>query len=331
MSRPGTSKVPPLLVALFVAFGALGACSDATDPHDDLLAGLDEMAIYMAMVEELAAFNHTAEANANLRLALGSGIPLAEPVPPELFGHTLVYDQDTDAWIGESAPTIPDNVLRVMWYEVVGSFVAIPVVERGFIELADRGDPEVTGLDVRAVRTDNGPTTLADYTARFGETSTATTRTRVFEAAGTVSDGEGQLAFDTREMETEALGTGGITTAVELQLTSGALSYHVTLDEVRQGGSTTVNVAARVTVGGVESRMQLVIEEASDGRVAGTGALYHGGQKIADVAVSGTEANPDWAFTRPDGSAYTSGQQRRLGDLVSILLIPLATAAHYFS
>jgi hypothetical protein len=333
MIRPAITDSLRLLLASAVAIGALSACSDATDPGNDLLADLNEMAIYGAMVEELTLFNHTAEANANLRLALGSAIPPAEPIPPELFGHTLKYDQDTGGWIAESVPAVPDHVLRVSWYQLSGSSVAVPTVDRGFIELTQRADPELARLDVRAVRTDNAPTTLADYTARFGETSTATTLTRAFEAAGTVSDGERQLAFEIREAETEPLGNGEGTNSVRLALSNARLAYHVVLDEARdpQTGAMTVTLAARVTVEGVESRVDLTLEEAAGGAVNGAGSLHHGGRKIADVAVSGTSTSPRWTFTRPDGSTYTGNQERRLGDLISIMLIPLSVAGQYFS
>jgi hypothetical protein len=35
-------------------------------------------------------------------------------------------------------------------------------------------------------------------------------------------------------------------------------------------------------------------------------------------------------FTRPDGQAYTSAQQARLGTLVAVLLMPFSSLQAYF-
>jgi hypothetical protein len=324
-----------------VAFLILSACGDTVEPADDLLDGLDEMAIYMAMAERVTAFNHTAEANANLRLALGSAIPPAQPIPAELFGRILAYDVDSDEWRSDPASALPDDVLRVTWHEISGPFVAVPVVVRGYIDLArrDEPDPDLTRLDVRAVRTDGTQRTLADYVARFGTMGDAQTRVTRFHATGNVSDGERPpLNFDTRRETLERTaggGSGGATapltepgTRYQLQLANQGFAYATVLEETSPTGSgTSVVFEARATVGGVETRVELALQEPPGAQLTGSGAVRHAGRKIADVQVTGTTMT----FHRPDGTAFRSIDQDRLGDLVSILFIPISVVEPYFS
>jgi hypothetical protein len=312
----------------FILALAIAGCSDTAGPPEDLLAGLDEMALYAAIAERVVLFNHTAEANANLRLALGHAIPPPAPIPDTLFGHVLAYHVDSDEWRADPAPELPADALRVVWYQVAGEFVAVPVSVRGHIDLTRRDDPLWDRLDVRAVRTDGSARTLADYTARFGQSTSQNEERHYFRAGGQVGDGSREIEFHIVREARDSPATGGGETLYELELVDPVLYYTARITESLQGTGAPVDVSMEINgrLNGVTTRMLLDLTEPTGAPLSGSGTVHHDGRQIAQVAVTGSQMR----FTRPDGSEFRTVEQRRLSDLFSILVIPVQVVEPYF-
>lgn len=325
MNRHLTLRALPALAFALV----LSACGDTVEPPTDALAGLDEIGIYTAMVERVTAFNHTAEANANLRLALGHAIPPTAPIDSELFGHVLAYDADTEEWQAEPAPELPPDVLRITWHEIAGEFVAMPVSVRGHIDLTRRDDPLWNRLDVQAVRSDGNARILADYTARFGTSTGDTGEVRYFQAVGLVSDGSRQVEFLTVREATDESATGATRAGYALELSDQGFYYTVSIaeDRAEAGAPREVNIDAAATVENVTTRLLLALEDPLDGPLVGSGTVQLGGQQIALVDVAGSQIT----FRRTDGTDFRSVEQQRLLDLFAILFIPVQVVEPYFS
>lgn len=314
------SSIPSLL--LTGAIGVAGCGDSAIDPPDDLLDGLDELAIHAVVTDRLAIFGHTTEANAVLRHALGATLRELASVPGEWMGGTAVYDPDTQSWAVEGDdPDVPANVARITWYAMSGSFVAVPVQERGYIDLVEAGDPALRTIGITATATGDATAVLADYVLTFGESETGSSRTERFEANGFVGDGTRQLNFQVREEEVEPVGAGTESFAYSLALASPGFNYLGTVDEVIGGPAApeAVELVVSATVDGVLTRLALELQGPSQATLQGGGTLRHAGQHIADIAMTGTQM----VFTSPDGRTYSAAQQQRLGTLALILLNPM--------
>jgi hypothetical protein len=308
--------VPVALAAIVLA------CGDPATPEDPL-AGLDEMAIYSAIVDRMGLLSHTTEANNNLRQAVSwpDG-----PFDPGMFGQSFAYEPGA-GWMATEDQAVASNMARVTWYRFNGGAVAIPVSARGYIDLTHQPDPAAFRLRVQIVA-DPG-TELADYTIRLVQGQSAATPT-LFRVDGVVGDGIRDLQVKVQEEHAVAAPTGNSTSLHNLELTEGAFRYVavVTADSAAATGQTRAGVTAFVTLDGVTTRLELDVEGAG-AAISGAGFVSHAGVRIAEVAVTGGEL--DMTFTRPDGAAFTSAQRSRLGTLVTILLMPVWSVQTYFS
>lgn len=325
MRRSVRSTFPSLFL-----LGALGlaACGDdATDPPDDLLAGLDEAAIHAVVHDRLGIFGPSVEASAVLRYALGSPLRALDGFPASWVGETVVYDENSDAFVvDDTRPAVPANVARITWVGMAGDFVAVPVDERGYVDVLPGTHPTLTTLGLTAALA--GDAVRADYQLTFGETESGSTRTDVFEAVGFVSDGSRQLEFHLVDERAEALATGDETAVYSLSLAGQGFTYAGAVEEIFTDASDqeTVELVVSTTVDGVTTRLDLQLQGSSTAALQGTGGLRHAGQRIADIEMAGTQMS----FRTVDGRAFSGAQQQRLGSLVVILLNPMTAVEPYF-
>jgi hypothetical protein len=328
MPRPRNPSVHGLVLLPFVAL-LLSACGDSAGVVDDPLAGLDELAIYAAVAERVGPaglLSHTTEANGNLRQAVGW--PYG-PFEAGMFGTTLIYVPQAGWTAASDRPPVATDVARVVWYQLSSGSVALPLVERGHVDLTDRGDPAGAHLRVRIV--DGSARTLADYGLRVTRVESGTARTDEFVVDGPVGDGTRSMQVSLTDRESVASATGDRTSAQTLELTEAGFRYMAVLsaDSAAATGASTARVTGVITLDGVTTRLELDVAEGSTGTVSGTGHVTHAGVRIADVEVAG--AGLDMTFTRPGGGAFTAAQQSRLGTLVSVLLMPVLSVQTYFS
>jgi hypothetical protein len=313
----------PLMLVCLVTLG-LGACDDG-GPAVDPLAGLDELAIYAAAVDRLGLLSPSREPHDNLRQAVGWP---TGPFDSALFGETLVYQPPAGWTVAQGRPPVGGDVIRVIWYPFNHGVVSDPGTERGHVDLA-RLEAAATEVDVRIV--DAASTTLADYRLGNTRSESVAVRVEVFQVAGFLGDGARQLQLALHERRVEWVATGNAETSYSLQLSEAGFSYAMSIeaDSTAATGAQVVRLVGSVTLGGVTSRVELEMEEASGAPLAGAGFVTHGGVRIANVAVAGSDLQ--MTFVRPDGRGFTSAQQTRLGTLVHVLITPAWTVRDHFS
>lgn len=310
-----------------LAFG-LPACGDGVEPvGGDALACVKELDIHAAAVDRLGLLDHTREPNGNLRQAVGWP---RVPFDAGLFGSKLVYDSQQAGWTAAQDPAVAPDVIRVTWYQLSDQTVALPLSERGHIDLTDRGG-NATGSRLRVSIIDGASVQLANYTLDLGHTESASTRSESLRANGFVGNGVRQLQITLDEHESVDLATDDRASSVNVDFAEDGFLYaaSVTADSTAATGVSTVRFTGSTTLGGVITRLNLDVEERPTVPLAGTGFVTCAGARIAEVEVSGNQM--DLAFTRPDGGAFTAAQQTRLGTLVAVLLTPVLSVQAYFS
>jgi hypothetical protein len=319
----------PFRVFLFLLVGgALAACDGTTEPGDNPLRDLDEMAIYAAIEQRLTVFTHSAEARTNLRLAFDAPLRRYDPFPAEWFGHTIAFGGPAGEWrIDPDRPAVPADVLRVVWHSIAAG-APVATQENGYIDLILEPDAQMHRVRVRVIRTSGADETLADYFMRFSSTTTAAGETGVFEANGSVSRASTTVQFTLRSEDFEAVGSDARQESYDVTLSEGGFTYTVNLDADQTAtGIESASVIANATVGGVVTRLELDAQQAPGQERSGSGTIRHGGAHIANLTIT----DGDMTFLRPDGGAFTSAQRERLGTLVYILFIPLEYLEAYFS
>lgn len=325
MSRRPSRPVPRPALVLATAALALAACGDGAGLVEDPLAGLDELALYAATAERVGLLGHTTEANSNLRQAVGWP---GGPFDPAIFGTTRVYDPQTGWGPADDRPAPAPDVARVVWYQFSGGSVALPLVERGHIDLTDLGDPVGSRLRVRIL--DGAGAELGDYTMRVARSESGTAISDEFRAEGSLGDGTESVQLSLLEQESVSLASGDRTSSQTLELNDTGYRYSavLTADSAAATGMETARVTGVITLDGVTTRVELDMAESPGVELSGTGHVTHAGVRIADVDVVG--AALDMTFTRPDGGAFTAAQRSRLGTLVSVLLMPVLSVQTYF-
>jgi hypothetical protein len=312
--------VLPLLLLVSLA---LPACDGSTEPDVEL--PFNELTIHAALLERLAVFNHSIEANANLGLALEYRMRDFEPIAPELLGETLIYNFDQLEWqVDEGAPARPANMLRVTWYPLSGSS---PTSQepRGYVDLTRQTDPTMERVHVAVVRTTPSPGNLTDYFLRYGTAEAGGVETRTFEALGSLSDGSRTVDLRHQEITSETA-TGGITAIHDLEISDAGIRYTSVMDASITGAMESVNLVMTVVLDGATTRVELDVQEPTGQVSSGTGEIRHNGAKVADVSIAGDQMT----FTTPSGGSFRSAQRSRLGNLVGAMFNPVLMAEVYF-
>jgi hypothetical protein len=329
MSRPRQSGVLdaplrfvlPLLVLLTVV--ALPACDGTTEPIEDL--PFNELAIHAAVIQRLAVFNHSIEANANVGQAFDSGIRDFEPIPAELLGNTLIYSFDDLEWmVDEDAPARPDDAVRVTWYPLTGSSITSQE-PRGYVDLTRLTDPTLERIHVAVVRTAASPAQLTNYSLRYGTSEADGVETRTFQADGTVSDGSRTVDLGLQEITSETQ-AGDLSATLDLSISDEGIDYTAVMDASRSETTEALNLVMTVVLDGATTRVELDVQEVTGQTSTGTGEVRHNGVKVADITISGVQMN----FIRPSGGSFGSAQSTRLGQLVNALFNPLLMVEVYF-
>jgi hypothetical protein len=326
MSRRPTRQPRSLLILLCLVTPGLAACGDDGGPVVDPLAGLDELAIYAATVDRLGLLTPSREPHDNLRQA--AGWP-GGPFGPDLFGETLVYQPPAGWTVAEDRQPVGGDVLRVIWYPFSNGVVTDPSTERGHVDLT-RLDAAAGEVDIRIINAASA--TLADYTLGNTRSESVAARVEAFHLAGVFGDGARQLQLALYERRTEGVATGDAETAYSLQFSEAGFSYSMSIAaySAEASGAQSAMLVASVTLDGVTSRIELDMEESGGAPLTGAGFVLHGGVRIANVAVAGSDLQ--MTFIRPDGQGFTLAQQTRLGTLVDVLITPGArTVRDYFS
>jgi hypothetical protein len=312
--------VLPLLLLFSVA---LPACDGSTEPVVEL--PFNELTIHAAILERLAVFNHSIEANANLGLALEHRMRDFEPIATELLGETLIYNFDELEWqVDAEAPARPANTLRVTWYPLSGSSVTFQE-PRGYVDLTRQTDPTTERVHVAVERTASSPATLTDYFLRYGTTEVGGVETRTFEAEGSLSDGTRTVDLRHQEITSEAA-TGDITATHDLKISDAGISYTSVMDASITGALESVNLVMTVVLDGATTRVELDIQEVTGQVSSGTGEIRHNGVKVADVSIAGDQMT----FATPTGGVFRSAQITRLRNLVGAMFNPVLMAGAYF-
>jgi hypothetical protein len=328
MSRPRHSGVmdAPLrfVLPLLLLFSmALPACDGSTEPVVEL--PFNELTIHAAILERLAVFNHSIEANTNLGLALEHPMRHFEPLATELLGQTLIYNFDELEWqVDAQAPAPPANTLRVTWYPLSGSSVTSPE-PRGYVDLTRQTDPTMERVQVAVVRTATSPGNLTDYFIRYGSTEVGGVETRTFEAEGSLSDGSRTVDLRHQEITSETA-TGDTTATHDLKISDSGISYTSVMDASITGALESVNLVMSVVLEGATTRVALDIQEVTGQVSSGTGEIHHNGVKVADVSIAGDQMT----FATPSGGSFRSAQLTRLRNLVGAMFNPVLMAGVYF-
>jgi hypothetical protein len=312
--------VLPLLLLVSVA---LPACDGSTEPFVEL--PFNELAIHAALLERLAVFNHSIEANANLGLALESPMRDFEPISIELLGETLIFNFTHLEWqVDEDALARPADMLRVTWYPLSGSSPVSPE-PRGYVDLTRQADPTMERVHVAVVRTASSPGNLTDYFIRYGTTEAGGVETRTFEAQGSLSDGS--RTVDLRHQEiTSQHATGDTTATHDLEISDAGINYASVMDASITGTMESVNLVMTLVLDGATTRVELDIQEPTGQVRSGTGEIRHNGVKVADISIAGDQM----AFATPSGGSFRSAQLTRLRNLVGAMFNPVAMAGVYF-
>jgi hypothetical protein len=302
---------------------ALPACDGTTEPGEDL--PFNELTIHAAVLERLAVFNHSIEANANVGQAFESRIREFEPIPAELLGNTLIYSFDQLEWtVDEDAPARPADAVRVTWYPLTGSSITSQD-PRGYVDLTRLTDPALERVHVAVVRTAASPANLTDYFLRYGTSEASGVATRIFEADGTVSDGSMAVDLGLREVTSETQ-TGDISATLDLSLSDAGIDYTAVMDASLSATAEAVNLVMTVVLDGATTRVELDVQEVTGQTSTGTGEVRHNGVKVADITIAGAQMN----FIRPAGGSFGTAQSTRLSNLVNALFNPLMMVEVYF-
>lgn len=344
IKREWTQKFLPIAVVL-----AAAAC-DSAAPPEDAWENFDPQAVMAAAEEVVAPAAASEEANIALHDAAGDLIlmgvefapeaeirPLRQPqaavfaptvayrtmltIPAELQGRTFVYDPAAGGWEVDDARTgAPANGVRIVYYATTATGdYALPLSERGYIDLTDEDTSTQSRVGVHIVRTTGGTDlTLADYIQGYSETETAAGWVSRVQAEGLFSDGTDQVNFTFAAVDSldnateESAWTFGMSFEGEnadyewraegVDQISGAYDEQYRISLARQGEVTGLELDFSGTS---------TTDDAS-------GILSHRGITLANIALS--EAGDSFVFTKPGGDSFTQSEQQTLESLLFTLI-----------
>ena len=335
------SKLRFLPLALFGL--AAGGCGDSTDTGD-VLADLNVPEITEVMEALAAPIEASAEANSVLASFFDSvtaGIPIAarstllpladSPVrpfsgagsfrvltgiPAELLGRTFVWSTTEETWVSDdSRAGAPADGLRVIWYALdQGGNVAVPLVERGYIDVRDVSTPALGRLAIEAVRTAGGTLTVADYVYGHGHSDDDVDWTDFVTVEGTFTDGADAVDLDLQLDEAGNWVSGDATYRWSIAFDGPVGSYTWVVDGAFNGetGSDTGTWDVAVNRDGVATILALQFEGVGDG----SGTLSHRGVVIADVDM----VSEGYVLGNPRGGSFTTEQVTRLETVISTMI-----------
>ena len=332
--------VPLLLVGLVAG----GCDSGGTDPGD-VLADFDAAEITAVMESSSAPLEASAEANAMLgsffRTVLGVSASERGPtiarlgdspirslvrtasfgtdadIPAELLGQTFVWSTAEDAWVADASRTgAPADGVRVIWY-VADQFgdIAVPLSERGYIDVRDVSTSALDRLAIEAVRTVGGTLTVADYIYGHRSTDDDVDWTEHVVLEGTFTDGTASLEVAAVLDDAGSWTTGDQAYRWSLSFDGPEGSYTWVLEGSLEGATETETGLFDVTVtrDGVATVLALDFEGPQDG----AGTLSHRGVVIANIDM----VDDDMVLSQPAGGSFTAEQATRLETVISTMII----------
>lgn len=330
----------PLALVVFMAAG----CDGSTEP-EDVLADFNATEITGVMESFTAPVEASAEANAilgNFFYSVMSGFAFDREsaiarfgdsriqsfvrtmgfrtqaeIPAQLLGRTFVWNTAETRWVADEARTgAPADGLRVIWYALddLGE-IAMPLAERGYIDVRDVSTTALERLAVEAVRTVGGSLTVADYIYGYGYTDNGVDWTEQVVLEGTFTDGTQSADVAMYLNDAGNWTTGDETYAWMLSFDGLAGSYTWEVEGDWDGTSEADSGTFDVTVNtdGVATVLALEFFATADG----SGTLSHGGVVVANV----TMANEDFVLSKPGGGSFTTEQNTQLETVISSMII----------
>lgn len=332
----------PLALVAFMAAGCGG--DGGTDP-EDVLADFDATEI-TAVTESFAGpLEASAEANTlvgNFFYTVMSGLAFDREsaiarlgdsriqsfvrtmnfrtqaeIPAELLGKTFVWSTTEERWVADDSRTgAPADGLRVIWY-VADEFgeVAVPLSERGYIDVRDVSTTTMERLAIEAVRTVGGSLTVADYVYGYGYTDNDVEWAEQVVLEGTFTNGTQSVEVGMYLDDSGNWTTGDEAYTWALSFEGPAGSYTWEMDGEWDGTSESDSGTFDVTVNADGVATVLVLE--FFGTDDGSGTLSHGGVVIANVSM----ANDDFVLSKPGGGSFTTEQETQLETVISSMII----------
>lgn len=333
--------LPLVVVAVLVA----GCDGNATDP-EDVLAGFDATEITAVMESSATSLQASAEPNSILGSFFSSAIgsfdvgfdresALARiadsrvqsfvratsfrtqaEIPAELLGKTFVWSTTHESWVADDARTgAPADGLRVIWY-VTDSFgeVALPLSERGYIDVRDVSTTTLERLAVEAVRTAGGTLTVADYVYGYRSADDGVDWSEQLSLEGTFTDGTSSVEVAMFLDDAGSWTTGDETYSWLLSFDAQEGSYTWEIAGALDGATQTDTGGIDVTVN--TDGISTVLALHFDGTTDGSGTLSHSGVLIANIAM----VNDEIVLTKPAGGSFTAEQTTRLETVISSMI-----------
>ncbi len=343
MTASRSLSLPLIGLLLLVA----AACDDGTSPAN--LGDLDPVAVAAAVDRLNAPVVASRPALTNLRKAIPSltaagvqfdravaarftaafrAVSLAPPappvalvIPPEAAGETFIYDPAVSAWVmDETREGAPADGIRVIWYAVDGSSeIALPVTERGYIDLTPGENTPAAPVGVRIVDTGAAPLTLMDFGQWHDTVTVGTEESEDFGAAGFYADSATTVDFTI--LSTQAVDTVAGDEAYELDITleDPETAYTLELWGVVDGSSGTYEdfFSATVVASGGTTVMEITFDGVNDVQNHSGGTLTHDAEVVVDIVDNGSA----FEFTRPGGGGLPAGQASELNLLFTSLTV----------
>ncbi|MFW6084888.1 MAG: hypothetical protein ACODAA_06715 [Gemmatimonadota bacterium] len=275
------------LVAVAVAAAACGDDPTAPSPM--------EPSDVERVHEEFTTLRASLVASTDLVGDLGHVRPvldtLGSPLPPELRGATLEWDEEVGGYLAGERPGAPAGGLRFIVYD--RSATSLP--EIGFVDVVDTAEADVSSRTVHLLKDE---VTRLDYLLEDGAGDVT--------AAGFVTDGSRRVDFDV----TQVTGAGPDGFHLDLdyrfELRDPALTLEVDYD--LRGLTTATGTFVATFTDGVD-RLTVDLEQGPEQAVGGS-VLWNGEERFA---ITGDDGEP--VFLTPDGEDPEPADERAVRGL----------------